>query len=598
MRMRSRKREMIYKARPGATAPVGWCKRLGMLCLFLATTAIALAQNEEPLSNSVKFTHLVDFDSSNGNVPRSSLVQGRDGNLYGTTYYGGYYGAAPFAGTVFRVTPTGTLKTLYSFCAQTNCLDGYGPNGLVLATDGNFYGTTEFGGVFNNSFYCGTQIVGCGTVFKITPSGTLTTLYSFCAQTNCTDGNNPNGATLVQGTDGNFYGTTVGGGTNGGGTVFKITPKGALTTLYSFCARTNCSDGQQPYAGLVQASDGNFYGTTACFGVYCVGNGTVFKMTPGGTLTTLHRFDFFDGSVPLTPLVQADNGNLYGTTSAGGADSGFGNGFGTVFEITLRGALTTLHNFDGTDGTSPTALVQATDGNFYGATTSGANNNMACVGGCGTIFKITPGSALTTLYSFDGTDGGNAHAGLVQATDGTLYGTTAYGGAHYNGTVFSLSVGLGSFVEPVTHSGTVGNSIEFLGQGFTSSTTVSFNGKAAIRKVVSGTYLTATVPNDATTGFVTVTTSEGTLKSNKIFRVIPQVTSFSPTSGPVGTCVEITGESLEGATSVTFDGVEAKFTVDSYTRIMATVPKGAKTGKIDVTTAGGTATTVGAFTVN
>jgi uncharacterized repeat protein (TIGR03803 family) len=244
-------------------------------------------------------------------------------------------------------------------------------------------------------------------------------------------------------------------------------------------------------------------------------------------------------------------------------------------------------------------LVQATDGNFYGTTYYGGASDK-CSLGCGTVFKMTPAGTLTTLHSFDGTDGDGPSAGLLQATNGNFYGTTYYVGASGDGTVFSVSVGLGPFVEALTYSGKVGNTIEFLGQGFTSSITVSFDGKAAMRKVVSGTYLTATVPSTATTGFVTVTTSEGSLKSNKIFRVIPQITSFSPTSGPVGTRVTITGESFTGATSLTFGGVEAKFTVDSYTQITATVPTGVKTGKvdIDVTTPGGTATSSSPFTVD
>src|SRR5271169_6853416 len=201
------------------------------------------------------------------------------------------------------------------------------------------------------------------------------------------------------------------------------------------------------------------------------------------------------------------------------------------------------------------------------------------------------------------TDGAAPLAGLIQDTDGNFCGTTISGGdcastPNCYGTVFSLRVGLGPFVEALTYSGNVGNTIEFLGQGFTSSTTVSFNGTSATLSVKSGTYLTAAVPSGATTGFVTITTSIGSSKSNKIFRVTPQIKSFAPTSGPVGTDAAITGERQSGATSVTFGGVRAThFTVDSYTEITATVPTGAKTGKIGVTTPGGTATSTGTFTL-
>jgi uncharacterized repeat protein (TIGR03803 family) len=250
----------------------GW-KMAGVSLLVCAATAIA--------APAQAFNTLADFDFTNGAFPYyMSLVQGADGNFYGTTVEGGTIGA----GTVFKITPTGTLTTLYSFCSQTNCSDGYDPfGGLVQATDGNFYGTTYTGGAN-----------GGGTIFKITPAGKLTTLHSFCSQT-CADGDNPIAA-LIQATDGNFYGTTEFGGANADGTVFKITPAGKLTTLYSFCSPTDCTDGANPYAGVTQATDGNFYGTAPYGGAY--GAGTVFKITAGGKLTTLHSFDSDDGASP------------------------------------------------------------------------------------------------------------------------------------------------------------------------------------------------------------------------------------------------------------------------------------------------------------
>jgi uncharacterized repeat protein (TIGR03803 family) len=555
---------------------LSWWKTILLLCVFCAVEVMA--------SPAQTFTTLLSFNWADGAGPAGVLVQGTDGNLYGTTGFGG---ANLAYGTVYKITPAGTLTTLHSFDGS----DGISPNGgLAEATNGNFYGT---------AYYGGTDISdcpgGCGTVFKITRAGTLIWAHSF----DLTDGWGP-AAGLVQATNGIFYGSTVFGGANDYGTVFEITPAGTLTTLHSF----DGSDGSGPNGGLVEAPNGDFYGTT--YGG-AISAGTVFEMTARGELRTIYSFctktNCIDGAIPNGGLVQATDGDFYGTTEEGGASSNCSGGCGTVFKITPAGVLTTLHSFDGTDGAGPSALVLGTDGNFYGTTYSGgANDGPGCdvtgIVGCGTVFKITPGGKLKTLHSFDISDGRWPGGGLVEATSGSFYGATSYGGATGDGTVFSLSVGLGPFVEALTYSGKVGNTIEFLGQGFTSSTKVSFNGKAAIRTVVSGTYLTATVPNDATTGFVTVTTSEGTLRSNKIFRVIPQITSFTPTSGPVGTCVEIAGESLEGATTVTFNGVEAKFTVDSYTRIMATVPKGAKTGTIEVTTAGGMATSPGTFTVN
>lgn len=387
-----------------------------LFCIALAVT-----------SSAQVLSTLASFDQSNGSEPEAPLVQGADGNFYGTTSTGGSGGL----GSIFRITPSGALTTLYSFCAQHPCLDGVLPEaGLVQGTDGNFYGTTSAGGSDQGSG-------GGGTVFKITPDGTLTTLYRFCLQTGCTDGGAPL-AGLVQGSDGNFYGTTsYGGGPNLDGTVFKITPTGSLTTLYSFCSQANCTDGNQPHAGLVQATNGDFYGTALGGGANNCG--TVFKITSSGTLTTLYSFCSLDqradGGTPQAGLVQATDGNLYGTTSDYGANDG-----GTIFEITPSGALTTLYSLNPlTDGsTSVGYLVQASDGNFYGTTSfTGAH-------GGGTAFKITPGGIFTTLYSFcsepNCSDGTYPHAGLVQGSNGNFYGTTEEGGANGPyGTVFTMS---------------------------------------------------------------------------------------------------------------------------------------------------------------
>jgi uncharacterized repeat protein (TIGR03803 family) len=473
--------------------------------------------------------------------------------------------------------PAQTFTTLNSF----NDTDGAYPEAaLVQATNGDFYGTT-YGGGANDE----------GTVFTITPSGTLTTLYSFCSQSNCTDGANPY-AGLVQATNGDLYGTTYSGGANNLGTVFKITLSGTLITLHSF----DLTDGAYPEAALIQATNGDLYGTTSRDGFN--GYGTVFKITPSGKLTTLHSFDYFtDGAYPEAGLVQASNGDLYGTTSLAGA-----NNFGTVFKITPSGTLTTLHSFGvagyPTDGAFPEAgLVQASNGDLYGTTSQGAAYDH------GTVFKITPSGTLTTLYSFcsqsNCTDGAKPYAGLVQATNGDLYGTTYEDGAHNFGTVFSLSVGLGPFVETRPASGKEGAKIGILGQGFSSSSVVKFGGTKATTIVLSGTtFITATVPAGALTGSVKVTTGTTTLTSAKTFKVLPTITSFTPASGPVGTSVTITGTGLQQATRVTFEGKSATFTVISDSEVTAEVPTGAATGKIAVTTKGGSATSATSFTVN
>src|ERR1017187_2318969 len=408
--------------------------------------------------------------------------------------------------------PAQTLTTLYRFCSQSGCPDGANPTaGLVQATNGDLYGTT-FGFPY-----------GYGTVFKITPGGTLTTLYSFCSQTNCTDGDGPE-AGLVQAANGDLYGTTSGGGTaNDDGTIFKITPSGTLTTLYSFCSQSGCMDGSAPLAGLVQAANGDLYGTTA--GINSAG--TIFKITPGGTLTTLYTFcsqgvypNCTDGYYPYAGLVQAANGDLYGTTYSGGASNG-----GTVFKITPGGTLTTLYRFCSQsgcrDGSSPFAgLVQATNGDFYGTTSGGGAS-----GSYGTVFKITPSGTLTTLYRFchqaHCPDGDGPYAGLVQDTNGDFYGTTAVGGSNNDGTVFRLSVGLGPFVKIRPPYGKVGAAVKILGTNLTGATSVSLNGTAAVFEVVSSSEITTTVPAGASSGKVQVVTPSDTLSSNASFRVVP-----------------------------------------------------------------------------
>jgi uncharacterized repeat protein (TIGR03803 family) len=411
---------------------LSWGMKSCSVILLWATMAVVLpAQTFTTLYNFCSQTNCTD-----GSNPTAALIQATDGNLYGTTFFGGGNGG----GTVFKITPMGTLTRLHTF---NNGRDGVFPYaGLVQGTNGDFFGTTETGGEAN----------GLGTVFRIAASGRpLKTIYSFCVSggADCGDGYDPI-AGLVQGTNGDFYGTTVGGGAQGPnsyGTVFRIGPRGGQRTLHSFDIIEN---GQSPAAALVQATDGNFYGTTSGGGAHFYG--TVFKITPGGSLTKLHSFGGPDGENPNSALIQAADGNLYGTTTSGGA----GERYGTIFKISTSGIVMTLHSLDGSDGWAPNAaLIQATDGNFYGTTSKGGRNDLnPCPDGCGTIFKITPSGTLTTLYNFCSqiqndvcTDGAIPSAALIQDTNGTLYGTTGEGGANTNssctngcGTVFSLSL--------------------------------------------------------------------------------------------------------------------------------------------------------------
>lgn len=356
-------------------------------------------------------TTLHSFNGGDGRSPEAALVQGSDGNFYGTTVLGG----AHSKGTAFKIDAAGSLTTLHSFSGPTG--DGALPfAGLVQGSDGNFYGTTASGGVLFQ-----------GTVFRMTPSGAVTVLHSFNFFSG--EGAVPY-AGLVQGSDSNFYGTTLLGGAHFKGTVFKIDATGNLTTLHSFSGSP--SDGANPIAGLLQGSDGNFYGTTGSGGADL--QGTVFRITPAGAVTVLHSFSGHpnEGTLPFAGLVQGSDGNFYGATAFGGA-----NFQGTVFKIDATGSLTTLHSFSGSpsDGANPVAgLVQGSDGNFYGTTALGGANLK------GTLFKINATGNLTTLHSFSGFSGEGAvpFGGVTQGSDGNFYGTTALGGAHGAGTVFTF----------------------------------------------------------------------------------------------------------------------------------------------------------------
>lgn len=477
------------------------------------------------------FSTVLVFDGTDGADVPAALIQGIDGNFYGVTENAGN----PHGGTVFMIAPSGKLTTLHDFCSETNCADGEYPTGaLVQTVNGTLYGTTMYGGANDD-----------GSVFEITPPGEFTTLYSFCSATNCSDGSVPNG--IVLGATGNFYGTTYGGGTSGNGTIFEITPAGKLTTLYSFCAAGNpCQDGANPESRLAEASNGKFYGTTWSGGTGPYepgGGGVVFEITAAGKFTTLYSFcsqvNCVDGSNPIAGLVQARNGNLYGTTYFGGSNCVNGGGCGTVYEITPAGNLSTLYNFcsqtNCSDGLFPVAgLVQAADGNFYGTANQGGLDTNQCLDGtasCGTIFKITPEGTLTALYSFCSqtgcADGANPKATLLQATDGTFYGSTFLAGDATCpggvgcGTIFSLSVGLGPFVQANPGFGKVGQVVNILGNDLTGTSRVTFNGTTAEFEVISGTYLKAEVPSGAATGKIEVTTPSGTLASDVSFQVLP-----------------------------------------------------------------------------
>jgi uncharacterized repeat protein (TIGR03803 family) len=365
--------------------------------------------------------------------PLNALTIGRDGYFYGSSVSGGG-GSCPHTGIlppygcgmIFKMDPVGNITVLHSFIgwlSQPN--DGAGPSPLILATDGYFYGTTGGGGA---SINC---LDGCGTVFRMDTSGQVTTLHNF----DLNDGRG--GSRLTLATDGNLYGMTDIVGTNHSGAIYRMDPSGNLTILHSF---SGSSDGAGP-SSLVQANDGFLYGTTAsggsggCFGLGC---GTFFKMDLSGNLITLHAFTGYpsDGAYP-SAVIQAVDGDFYGTTSAGGG----GHcqtfqlnyvGCGTVFKMDSTGNLTTLYSFaGGQDGTSPLSLIQGTDRNYYGTAYAGGAGD--CEGnGCGVDFKLDPTGNFSVLYSFTPPDGAHPISEVVQASDGNLYGTTSSsGGGNY-----------------------------------------------------------------------------------------------------------------------------------------------------------------------
>ena len=527
-------------------------KLCGSAVLIFSLASVLHAQTFSVLYNFGDIIHDAASPSYSG-----IIAQGRDGNLYTTTGYGGLNGF----GTVIQITLTGQTTILYSFNG-TDLDEAYPYGGLTLGTDGNFYGTTT-----------GDLNLGGGKIFKVTPTGVLTFLHTF----DLSDGRHPF-APPIQAADGNFYGTTAFGGATGHGTVYKLTPSGQFSTIYSF----DYTNGTYPYAPIIQGEDGNFYGTAWEGGTS--GAGTVFRLTPQGKITTLHSFDFYTGSYPYSPLVQGSDGNLYGMTEVGGD-----NNYGAIFKVSPSGKFTLLHSLSLSDGQFPTVgLAQGTDGNFYGN----------AFGEPGTIFRVTPRGNLTVLHNFDITGGSHPEVTLAQHTAGVLYGDTFNGGSHGYGAIYSLDAKLPPYAALVPRAAKVGKSVGILGQGLIGTTAVSFNGLAAQFQVSSDTFLTATVPDGATTGLVTVTTPDGSLVSKQKFLVLPSILSFTPTSGPVGTSVSITGVSLSQTVRVSFGGVGATdFHVNTDKKVTAIVPTGAKTGKIVITTAGGTASSPGVFTV-
>ncbi|MBI3849668.1 MAG: hypothetical protein HY298_05175 [Verrucomicrobia bacterium] len=377
--------------------------RAGCSAALVLGTMIVCSAASQTARAEYAFQSFYEFPSSGTGpkYPFCRLVQGNDGNFYGTSRFGGSNGL----GCVFKIKAAGVVTPLVSF----NGTNGNNPfGGLMLATDGMLYGTTQQGGTNSGMFG------GNGTVFRITTNGVLTTLFSF----NGTNGSGPNGP-LAQGSDESLYGTTP-EGTNGLGTIFRISLGGSLIWSLSF----NGTNGSNPLFGLAQGTDGDFYGTTGYggsnFAGAYTGNGTVFKVTTNGLLTTLVWFNGANGSRPYAGLALGSDGNFYGTTPTGGT---FSNG--TVFKMTPDGTLNTLASFDGTNGKRPfSGVAQGADGKFYGVTSHGTLNTNSAFGEVGTIYSVTTNGVLIVVARFDGTNAQNPFAELTLAHDGNLYAVT------------------------------------------------------------------------------------------------------------------------------------------------------------------------------
>lgn len=516
------------------------------------------------LQAQVTYTDLYEFDDPHGccvTYP-GLLAQGQDGYLYGGTFSEGKYGY----GTTFKMSLGGGLTTLHDF----DSTDGNGvQGGLSMGLDGNFYGTTYQGG--SQHF---------GTIFQITPDGTFTTLYNFA---NGGDGAYPK-TPPAPAPDGNLYGVT------GNGTIavaYRITPAGKFTILATLPS--------QSYSPLVLGGDGLLYGMTEYGGNF--NDGTAFSVSTKGILKVIHSFDGAHGGQPLSPLLLASDGNFYGTASNGGPQSG-----GVVFKLSRSGTYTVLHTFqagDTVNGYSPTAgLVIGSDGFFYGF------NSLGGALGDGTAFRLQAnGRGFSLLYTFDRKNGGsNPSATPIMDTDGMIYGVTQHGGQSDDGVFFSLDATLKPFITLfVNFYGKTGTTVPILGQGFNHAFLVQFSGTQtpAPFNLISDTSMVAHVPDLATSGPVTVSESNGvSFTSLQNFLVTPQIVSFDPPSGPVGTQVTITGMSLTQTQGVGFgDKIPAQFTVNSDKKVTAIVPSGAITGPVGVQTKGGTAISSTSFTV-
>lgn len=539
-------------------------QRLALACALLMVFAAASLHAQA-------YQDLYDFACIGGCSPINSgrLTQGVDGNLYGTTEFGGTNND----GAIFFATPSGSSAPLFYFDGAKS---GANPVGaLTLAsTDGNFYGTTSNGGKF-----------GFGTLFRFNASTLkLSVLHHFSS------GEGSPLVAPIEAKDKRLYGTTL------AGTLYRVTlPNGPFTILPNTVP-------QEPLGPLFQASDGFLYGTTEHGGTNNLG--TIFRMATNGTIKIVHNFTGLDGSNPTGPLVQGKDGNLYGTTQYGGAAT---DDTGTVFKLTLPSLVfSSLFSFDpfnidstNVDGAFPFAgLLQGPDGNFYGSASNGGANT------AGTLFQITPGGVFTKLFDLDSAvaNGAGPYTTLMEHTNGVFYGLTSGGGSFASGEFYSLTLPKVNVNITLCCNWWVilDQPVTILGQGLRGAVAVNFGSVAAQFQPGSDTFLTAFVPSGAIDAPVSVTLATGQqIESEQNAHILPTITNLDPSSGSAGSQVNIVGGGFAATKKVTFGGVAATtFSVLTPGMIQATVPAGAVTGKVGVVTPNGSALSPQIFTVN
>lgn len=560
---------------------------------------------------------LVNFPAASvGAGEYSALLEASDGNFYGVSARGGYQDN----GFVYRVErTTGRVTHLHDFKFS----DGATPRGtLVQGADGDLYGTTEAGGA-NRSDYCyGGQFFGkgaCGVAYKVSLKGAFTKLHDFYS---AADGYQAAAGTgVVQASDGNFYGMALIEFPTSTNSVFRLAPDGAVTVFYAF--PTDQSQGYLTHTGLIQGRDGNLYGTTTGDSGTATANGTVFQLSLTGAFRTLHVFQGApqngsgDGAEPWGNLIQGRDGALYGTTYGGGTTTGYCvvAGCGTVYRVTTAGQESVLYRFTGhaRDGETPenAGLAQAADGTLYGVN---GGNPFGTIGlplcyvgstttaGCGTLFRITTGGRFEQVYNFGSGNGSNGlfpKSSLIRATDGNLYGVALSGGGFGSGTVYRLQLNPATPVVEISGvspaGGPPGTAVAVSGKGFTGATQVTFPTGAATPipfTVVSDTEIDLTVPPNGVSGAIGVTTPRGTTFSPQLFYLEPTISGLVPTSAPVGGSVTVQGRHFDDLTSITVGGAPVgRFTyvTGADTAIDFVIPAGAVTGPIVISNPGGSA---------